>query len=805
MPDQADLQADVGITLNKLIRQLAQAEARMNATAKKFESDFDKANKNVVRGFKRTSAAAGQMGSSISRLSGQQRFLITNTSNQIGDLAVQLSSGTSAARAFGQQLPQLLGALGPLGAILGTVAAIGIPVGAALFSMAGSSEDAATSAKTLAKEVDELETAVSEYITASDAAAASTSDLRAKYGEAATEARQLLKVNKELARANALAELGEAVDAISGRFGQFTTEQIDRLSQIDQRLQELRTDGIDPGGNLLDQRIEFTNLTDQRNALGGVITVVAELEQRFSVTRVEALELARALADLRNAQGPEQVAAALERMRSKFVQIVGSISEMTAEQREFLQEAIGTEKQAALLNATLANTPGALNAAAASAANLANEIGRAADNAAALVSSGLSALQQSEIDLQFKGDPVGRAAARAAAAFDRKSGFGSSSLPDGLTEQLKKQRQAFIDAATATEQNRQELIAWTKAQAEAQKTANGRRRGGSRRRRSSGGGGSATRANGFDNAVQRIQQRTAAIQAETAAMQTLNPLVDDYGFAVAKTRIEQELLQQAQQAGLAITPELKAQIEQLAQAYAQAEAGAKQLADGQQKAQEIASFAKGEIGTFIRDLRDGASLADAASAAFGRLGDKFLDLALDAAFSTNALGAFFGALGSFGSGGSGGFNLLGFLGLKGGGKVPGLANGGQVVTAASGGFVSGPGGPRDDRVPALLSDGEYVVNARATKANLPLLEAINAGQLAKLADGGLISNVNATLAAANQSIGAARQPQINVAAPNVIVQPPEVAVLDNEERFYDRLSSARGEAIIVDIGQKNSS
>jgi TP901 family phage tail tape measure protein len=60
---------------------------------------------------------------------------------------------------------------------------------------------------------------------------------------------------------------------------------------------------------------------------------------------------------------------------------------------------------------------------------------------------------------------------------------------------------------------------------------------------------------------------------------------------------------------------------------------------------------------------------------------------------------------------------------------------------AGGGWVHGPGGPRDDLVPAMtgsgqpyrLSDGEYVVNAAAARANAALLEAVNAGRLGSAA------------------------------------------------------------------------
>lgn len=49
------------------------------------------------------------------------------------------------------------------------------------------------------------------------------------------------------------------------------------------------------------------------------------------------------------------------------------------------------------------------------------------------------------------------------------------------------------------------------------------------------------------------------------------------------------------------------------------------------------------------------------------------------------------------------------------------------LALASGGIVRGPGGPRDDAIPARLSDGEFIVNAAATRRNRALLEAVNNG------------------------------------------------------------------------------
>ncbi|WP_155981979.1 hypothetical protein [Nocardia sp. BMG111209] len=44
---------------------------------------------------------------------------------------------------------------------------------------------------------------------------------------------------------------------------------------------------------------------------------------------------------------------------------------------------------------------------------------------------------------------------------------------------------------------------------------------------------------------------------------------------------------------------------------------------------------------------------------------------------------------------------------------------------AAGGDVKGPGSSIGDKIPAFLSDGEFVVNAVSANANRPLLRAIN--------------------------------------------------------------------------------
>ncbi|WP_232111749.1 tape measure protein [Pseudomonas guariconensis] len=71
----------------------------------------------------------------------------------------------------------------------------------------------------------------------------------------------------------------------------------------------------------------------------------------------------------------------------------------------------------------------------------------------------------------------------------------------------------------------------------------------------------------------------------------------------------------------------------------------------------------------------------------------------------------------------------------GGAAVAGLAAMGAAIPAmmamvgfANGGYVSGPGTGRSDSIPARLSNGEFVVNASATRRNRQLLEAINSNE-----------------------------------------------------------------------------
>ncbi len=64
---------------------------------------------------------------------------------------------------------------------------------------------------------------------------------------------------------------------------------------------------------------------------------------------------------------------------------------------------------------------------------------------------------------------------------------------------------------------------------------------------------------------------------------------------------------------------------------------------------------------------------------------------------------------------------------------------GGLLGFAEGGEISGPGTGTSDSIPILASDGEFMVNAKATKKNRALLEAINSGKTPAFAMGELAS------------------------------------------------------------------
>jgi len=238
-----------------------------------------------------------------------------------------------------------------------------------------------------------------------------------------------------------------------------------------------------------------------------------------------------------------------------------------------------------------------------------------------------------------------------------------------------------------------------------------------------GAGGAKQKA--YETATTSIAEQTRALQAQTAAQSTLNPLVSDYGYAVAKAKVETDLLLAAEKDKKAITPELTAQISAQAESYAQAVVEQNKLTEATKKATEAVNFVKNTTAGFINDLRDGLkngesfweSFSNAALNVLDRITDKLLNDVMDAIFKVSNAGS---------SSGGGGFLSGLFGGLFGGTQWGGIKSG--KITGglfADGGYT---GNASAKAVAGVVHGGEYVFSKKATdRIGLGNLEAMHRG------------------------------------------------------------------------------
>ncbi|QPA25434.1 phage tail length tape measure family protein [Brucella anthropi] len=179
-------------------------------------------------------------------------------------------------------------------------------------------------------------------------------------------------------------------------------------------------------------------------------------------------------------------------------------------------------------------------------------------------------------------------------------------------------------------------------------------------------------------------------------------------------RYEQEMLNQAQQHGIDLTPKQADYIKMLAGTMAGLESAI-------QKTQDAINFTKDTTKGFFSDMANGlangrgwwGSLADAAVNAITKIADALIDSGIESLFGGSGFGSLLGGL-------FGGKSADPWSGLR----------------LASGGYVSGPGSATSDSIPAWLSNGEFVMNAQATKAFGPWLQAMNDNKLRGFAYGG---------------------------------------------------------------------
>lgn len=228
--------------------------------------------------------------------------------------------------------------------------------------------------------------------------------------------------------------------------------------------------------------------------------------------------------------------------------------------------------------------------------------------------------------------------------------------------------------------------------------------------------GKDAKKNAYQKALDNVEKRTVALEAEVLALETLNPLIDDYGFAVEKAKVETDLYLAAKEAGLKVDKDLISQIQFLAAAQAQAAVDVKKLGEAHEetrkKAEDFRDTSKDIMRGFVDDIVAGTDAMESLGNALNKIGNKLLDLGFDALFGGgNTKG--FGAIGS----------LFGF---------------------ADGGYTGGGG---KNQPAGIVHKGEYVFDQQATKRiGVPNLEALSSGSL--------MSGPTSAASVSPQSVGA---------------------------------------------------
>lgn len=228
---------------------------------------------------------------------------------------------------------------------------------------------------------------------------------------------------------------------------------------------------------------------------------------------------------------------------------------------------------------------------------------------------------------------------------------------------------------------------------------------------SSGGGGGSSggrKESDYEREIAAIKRETEMLELEAKAIAEVAGRRFEHGDAVEYARKKAELLYEAQQAGVKLTPEMIAQIDQLATEYVEAADGVDQIRDRLEAAREAQEEFRDNIKDTFKDLITGAGDAEEViSRLIGRIADLALESALSGLFS-----------GSGGTGGSSG-------GLLGGVIIPGILHSGGI--AGRDGYGHGravspsvfEGAPRyhqggiaglgPNEVPAILERGERVI------------------------------------------------------------------------------------------------
>ena len=295
-------------------------------------------------------AMTGRFGAALNN----NRFIIQNTAFQIQDMAVQLAAGTRASTVFAQQGSQILSAFGPVGAVIGALAATGLPL------LAIALANSTSKGKTLDDIMGDLNASAGDLDSTLRDVLTPFAELQKQFGENAARARELYDAMYAMRQIKFASELAAANEGLA--------DSLKRVSKAVADFNEIHN-------------AAYISAEDKVERM----TVVADyLNREFGITVDQAREIARSL-DLLRAAGPEDAANAATRLRIALTAAADSSGEIPAKLLDAALQAGAIEQKALVLAAAMGRS--ADTARAIAETDMATPIGLAAEQAVGLANS----------------------------------------------------------------------------------------------------------------------------------------------------------------------------------------------------------------------------------------------------------------------------------------------------------------------------------------------------------------------------------------------------------------------------------
>ena len=303
--DNEALEAEIGITLNKLTRQLAQAEARMIGAAKKAEDRWKQTNTAVAASFRTANTSANSFAN------GGLRMVMM----QFSQVAQQGAATGDWVKALTIQAPDLALGFGAVGIAVGALTAVFGPM---IVDLLGGSD----AAKQLQDDLKGLEAAVGRLETAQKRLGQGRLKLSEQYGGLSEEARQLFEIDRQIAEIQARGALEVASRGIAGGLGVadvfgFDPAEIRELEASMKAIKKER-DQLQAAGASGLSDVEFQTTTqrikDLQSGLARLKDVsrnLDDLADLLGINEAQAREVAAQFAAIGQADGPETQARAL--------------------------------------------------------------------------------------------------------------------------------------------------------------------------------------------------------------------------------------------------------------------------------------------------------------------------------------------------------------------------------------------------------------------------------------------------------------------------------------------------------------